>query len=102
MLPILKKEEKVKKNYGIITIHTLIFSEFLDAKKPKLVSEESEKNVKNVEKEKAEHLTKPSKQAKRRKKAKAQKNIPAIPAIKELIRPKRLTLLQKVLFYFKI
>ncbi|XP_046463695.1 nuclear fragile X mental retardation-interacting protein 1-like isoform X1 [Daphnia pulex] len=69
----------------------------LDAKKPKLVSEESEKNVKNVEKEKAEHLTKPSKQAKRRKKAKAQKNIPDVPAIKELIRPKRLTLLQKLL-----
>ena len=42
-------------------------------------------------------LTKPSKQVKRRKKAKAQKNVASVSAVKDLIRPKSLTLLQKVL-----
>jgi hypothetical protein len=62
-----------------------------------LILEEGEKDAKNTEVKDAERLSKPFKRNKRRKNTKTQKNIATVP-VKELIRPKRLTLLQKVLF----
>lgn len=61
------------------------------AKKPKLSTKGVEKPAVNCTKEYA------AKPTKRRKKGKSQKNAVAVPATKELVRPKRLTLLQKVL-----
>ncbi|KAI9560181.1 hypothetical protein GHT06_014192 [Daphnia sinensis] len=62
-----------------------------DAKKVKLIQNEAENPDMNCPRER------PLKPTKRRKKGKTPKSSVVVPAVKELVRPKRLTLLQKLL-----
>ncbi|XP_057366200.1 FMR1-interacting protein NUFIP1-like [Daphnia carinata] len=62
-----------------------------DTKKAKLIQKEAENPAMNCPKESHPKPTK------RRKKGKTQKSAVTVPALKELVRPKRLTLLQKLL-----
>lgn len=62
-----------------------------DAKKAKLIIKDAEKPAMNCPRER------PPKPIKRRKKGKTQKSAVTVPAVKELVHPKRLTLLQKLL-----
>lgn len=75
-------------SYSYVLIY--YFSHVLDAKKAKLIIKDAEKPAMNCPRER------PPKPIKRRKKGKTQKSAVTVPAVKELVHPKRLTLLQKV------